>query len=901
MDEVPSMPKVKVLRTFRVLRPLRTLSRSKSMRLLVHSLLSALPSLANVVVLLLFFFCVFGMIAVQLWGASGVLYGRCRLTPYPVQLPLNYTFPLDDEVLAASYNNATITRCGGSSSIPLEVNSENWTKSSSPWATARECAWPLDISETLVCDFTADHMGLGTCPAGQTCGSNFDSSGNARFADQRVMDAAMFIPDLHYGFTSFDDFAKAFLTIFQLITLESWTTVFYQIQDGYHPIVGAIYCISIVIFGNFFLLNLTLASISQAFSTNDAETNQREHRALIRAIFDRLDDIQFGSITVADVQRVHGFQNLDRSYMVELCAEHTIDPETIDHAGFMMLWKALKREYASGASKPMGIGAGTDTEKSSPQSSPPTSPRKLPASPVAAASLEAELSNVGGSAAPTGDTIGDPATRKPSRTNLLRTGSLFKGLVQPNEVDGEQSALPRTIIADLPPEGLSPTRKGTRASRVFDAGRRLTASFRSSSKMLRNAFVVSHGNSHGNQGSGCNISSKFFDFAEMCCARCCASLPAPVQWVGEHVQDTCAWIAEHAWFNRAILFLIVLNTICLSLERYGQPLGEKQLLEDANFFLTLFFLAELVIKLIGLGPRSYAQDSFNLFDAAIVIISLVEFAIDPPFIWAENRGVVASDGQESGSGVGALRTFRLMRVLKIMRQFPRLQALMKTILQILDAVSNFAILIALYMYIFSLLGMQLFANVFRFDSVTGYAVAADAPIGTFKIPRQNFDDLLFSFLCVFQCLGGLNWNQLMYDGIRANEGTITPPALYFVTVMVVGNFILLNLFLCILLIEFQRTAEAEQRKLREDNESMGRHSTFIEGQEIHTADLVATMQNDSRMQEDNVRKTPKKVDTQLRTHTIWSLHGDVEEHEVDERFGARVRVSAFRRSNLKSR
>ena len=47
----------------------------------------------------------------------------------------------------------------------------------------------------------------------------------------------------------------------------------------------------------------------------------------------------------------------------------------------------------------------------------------------------------------------------------------------------------------------------------------------------------------------------------------------------------------------------------------------------ANTVFTYCFLAEMIIKLLGLGVKDYARDGFNRFDAAIVILSMVEIAL----------------------------------------------------------------------------------------------------------------------------------------------------------------------------------------------------------------------------------------------------------------------------------
>lgn len=71
----PSMGNYSALRTFRVLRPLRTLTSIESMRVIVKSMLASIPALFSVVLLCAFIFLVFGIVGVQLW--PGALQGRC--------------------------------------------------------------------------------------------------------------------------------------------------------------------------------------------------------------------------------------------------------------------------------------------------------------------------------------------------------------------------------------------------------------------------------------------------------------------------------------------------------------------------------------------------------------------------------------------------------------------------------------------------------------------------------------------------------------------------------------------------------------------------------------------------------------------------------------------------------
>jgi hypothetical protein len=82
IEVIPGIPNLKALRTLRVLRPLRSINAFPSMRRLISTLIASFPDLANVLVLILFIFILFGIMGVH--SFNGETYHRCRLTPLPV-------------------------------------------------------------------------------------------------------------------------------------------------------------------------------------------------------------------------------------------------------------------------------------------------------------------------------------------------------------------------------------------------------------------------------------------------------------------------------------------------------------------------------------------------------------------------------------------------------------------------------------------------------------------------------------------------------------------------------------------------------------------------------------------------------------------------------------------------
>jgi hypothetical protein len=106
-----------------------------------------------------------------------------------------------------------------------------------------------------------------------------------------------------------------------------------------------------------------------------------------------------------------------------------------------------------------------------------------------------------------------------------------------------------------------------------------------------------------------------------------------------------------------MIMAIIANTFILSLDRYPISSAEAGVLEVINEAMTYTFLAEMLIMIAGLGPNEYARDSFNLFDATVVVLSIVEIII-------KMAGVGFTNGAFS-----ALRAVRLLRVFKLARSW----------------------------------------------------------------------------------------------------------------------------------------------------------------------------------------------------------------------------------------
>uniref|UniRef100_A0A8C1NUD7 Calcium channel, voltage-dependent, T type, alpha 1H subunit a n=1 Tax=Cyprinus carpio TaxID=7962 RepID=A0A8C1NUD7_CYPCA len=237
-------------------------------------------------------------------------------------------------------------------------------------------------------------------------------------------------------------------------------------------------------------------------------------------------------------------------------------------------------------------------------------------------------------------------------------------------------------------------------------------------------------------------------------------------------RDRLRRIVDSKYFNRGIMIAILINTLSMGIEYHEQPEELTNILEISNIVFTSMFVLEMLFKLLAFGMFGYIKNPYNIFDGIIVVISVWEII-----------------GQADG-GLSVLRTFRLLRVLKLVRFLPALRRQLVVLMKTMDNVATFCMLLMLFIFTFSILGMHLFGCKFSLKMENGDTIP----------DRKNFDSLLWAIVTVFQILTQEDWNVVLYNGMAST----TPwAALYFVALMTFGNYVLFNLLVAILVEGFQ--------------------------------------------------------------------------------------------------
>uniref|UniRef100_A0A8C3VGK7 Sodium channel protein n=1 Tax=Catharus ustulatus TaxID=91951 RepID=A0A8C3VGK7_CATUS len=223
----------------------------------------------------------------------------------------------------------------------------------------------------------------------------------------------------------------------------------------------------------------------------------------------------------------------------------------------------------------------------------------------------------------------------------------------------------------------------------------------------------------------------------------------------------------------AITICIVLNTLFMAMEHYPMTDEFNNVLSVGNLVFTGIFTAEMFLKIIAMDPYYYFQEGWNIFDGFIVTLSLVEL------------------GLADVEGLSVLRSFRLLRVFKLAKSWPTLNMLIKIIGNSVGALGNLTLVLAIIVFIFAVVGMQLFGKNYK-ECVC--KIASDC-----VLPRWHMQDFFHSFLIVFRVLCG-EWIETMWDCMEVAGQAMCLTV--FMMVMVIGNLVVLNLFLALLLSSF---------------------------------------------------------------------------------------------------
>nr|CAH0100905.1 unnamed protein product [Daphnia galeata] len=279
------------------------------------------------------------------------------------------------------------------------------------------------------------------------------------------------------------------------------------------------------------------------------------------------------------------------------------------------------------------------------------------------------------------------------------------------------------------------------------------------------------------------------------------------------------------------LILLTIFANCVALAVYTPyPNGDSNItnayLEKVEYVFLVIFTIECVMKIIAYGfvahSGAYLRNTWNLLDFTIVVIGAVSTAL--------------STMMKDGFDVKALRAFRVLRPLRLVSGVPSLQVVLNSILKAMVPLLHIALLVIFVIIIYAIIGLELFSGKLHttcYDPETGDMMKDPHPcsnssevgfdcakIGMVCLPDwegpndgiTNFDNFGLAMLTVFQCVTLEGWTDVLYQ-IEDAMGN-SWQWIYFISMVIIGAFFVMNLILGVLSGEFSK--EREKAKARGD-------------------------------------------------------------------------------------
>uniref|UniRef100_A0A8B9GAW0 Sodium channel protein n=1 Tax=Amazona collaria TaxID=241587 RepID=A0A8B9GAW0_9PSIT len=770
VTEFVDLGNVSALRTFRVLRALKTISVIPGLKTIVGALIQSVKKLSDVMILTVFCLSVFALIGLQLF--MGNLRNKCLQWP-----PENFTL----ETNITSQLNSTLGENG--TLVNSTVTPFDWKG----YIEDESHFYFLEgQNDALLCGNSSD---AGQCPEGYTC---VKAGRNP-----------------NYGYTSFDTFSWAFLSLFRLMTQDFWENL-YQLTLRAAGKTYMIFFVLVIFLGSFYLINLILAVVAMAYEEqNQATMEEAEQKeAEFQQMLEQLKKQQEAAAVAA---------------AAATASAESREPSAGGEAGGLSESSSAASKLSSKSAKErrnrrkkrkqkeQSGGEEKDEDEFHKSESEDSIRRKGFRLSIEGNRLtyEKKYSSPHQSLLSIRGSLFSP--RRNSRTSLFSFRGRAKDIGSENDfADDEHSTFEDN---DSRRDSLFvPRRHGERRnSNISQASRssRMPAAFPVNGKMHSTVDcngVVSLGTTTETEMKK-RISSSFhvsMDYLEDPALReramSIASILTNTVEELEESRQKCPpcwykfanifliWDCSPHWLkvkhivnlvvmdpfvDLAITICIVLNTLFMAMEHYPMTDEFNNVLSVGNLVFTGIFTAEMFLKIIAMDPYYYFQEGWNIFDGFIVTLSLVEL------------------GLADVEGLSVLRSFRLLRVFKLAKSWPTLNMLIKIIGNSVGALGNLTLVLAIIVFIFAVVGMQLFGKNYK-ECVC--KIASDC-----VLPRWHMQDFFHSFLIVFRVLCG-EWIETMWDCMEVAGQAMCLTV--FMMVMVIGNLVVLNLFLALLLSSF---------------------------------------------------------------------------------------------------
>lgn len=204
-------------------------------------------------------------------------------------------------------------------------------------------------------------------------------------------------------------------------------------------------------------------------------------------------------------------------------------------------------------------------------------------------------------------------------------------------------------------------------------------------------------------------------------------------------------------FELAITIIILLQAATLALETFKELESFKNIFEYVHLFVLAAFIVEAGLKITAFRPKGYFRDGWNVFDFAVLAVSLIPL---------------------TGSLATVFRLLRLLRVTRLTSRSKELRMIIGTLVCSIPSMLNIVVLLGMLFFIYGIAGYHLFG----------------------EIDHAHWGTLPDSFLTLFKIITLEGWVDIMNPILQENP----LGGLYFISFIVIGTFIVINLFIAVI-------------------------------------------------------------------------------------------------------
>uniref|UniRef100_A0A4W2DUV1 Sodium channel protein n=1 Tax=Bos indicus x Bos taurus TaxID=30522 RepID=A0A4W2DUV1_BOBOX len=286
--------------------------------------------------------------------------------------------------------------------------------------------------------------------------------------------------------------------------------------------------------------------------------------------------------------------------------------------------------------------------------------------------------------------------------------------------------------------------------------------------------------------------------------------------IWKNIRKTCCKIVENNCFKCFIGLVTLLSTGALAFEDIyiEKKKNIKIILEYADKIFTYIFILEMLLKWVAYGYKTYFTNAWCWLDFLIVDVSLVTL-------------VANTLGYSDLGPIKSLRTLRALRPLRALSRFEGMRVVVNALIGAIPSIMNVLLVCLIFWLIFSIMGVNLFAGKFyecinttnglRFP--TSEVENRSACLALMNVSQNvrwknlkvNFDNVGLGYLSLLQVATFKGWMDIMYaavDSVNVDKQPIYEYSLYmyiyFVIFIIFGSFFTLNLFIGVIIDNFNQ-------------------------------------------------------------------------------------------------